>query len=470
MAKNKLLVRVLSSGMQALAVQVLGSLFFYLISVYISKNDFGIISWMNAVCLLLTTFLGFGLEQVVVRRVAASTRSDWAGMAFFVHSITGFAVTLLLLLLLRNVAGMAHYLPWFFAAQGLVYIAVPLKQFLNAKEKFTPYGVIALASNLCKIAAVCVLLQAGWLDINSVIIILIVSAMFELVCLFVYVISKTTFNFKFRFKAYTKLLKEASAQYISVIFDISLSRMDWILLGLLTTNVVLADYSFAYRAFELARLPMLVIGPLILPRLARLMGTNDRLVEESREQINSFATVEMFFAVMIPLMLNILWVPVVGLITHGKYGDTNALQFLLLSVCMPLQLLINLLWSVSFSAKKYKQVSTITIVCAVLNIVLNLVLIPQLSGLGAAAAFLLTTVLQGILYYSLVRKTMMSISIKPILWCIVSAAVIYFLVSRLPLNCVFQLLIAISAYVAVGIISRQISKQHLVNFKQFLTQ
>jgi O-antigen/teichoic acid export membrane protein len=81
--KNKLVINFFSSGLQAIAIQVLGSLFFYFISVYLTKTDFGAISWINAVCLFITTLLGFGLEQVVVRRIAASNRSDWAAGAFF---------------------------------------------------------------------------------------------------------------------------------------------------------------------------------------------------------------------------------------------------------------------------------------------------------------------------------------------------------------------------------------------------
>jgi O-antigen/teichoic acid export membrane protein len=95
--------------------------------------------------------------------------------------------------------------------------------------------------------------------------------------LIIYLVAKTSFSFKFYFKAYTKLLKESSSQYISVIFDISLSRMDWILLGVMTTSSVLADYSFAYRAYELARLPMLIIAPLILPRFARLLASGYKI-------------------------------------------------------------------------------------------------------------------------------------------------------------------------------------------------
>ncbi|GAB3904935.1 hypothetical protein GCM10028826_06560 [Mucilaginibacter boryungensis] len=459
--------------MQSVAVQVLGSVFFYLVSVYFTKETFGMISWMNAVSLFITTILGLGLEQVVIRRIAASSRSDWAAAAFFLHSLTGFAITLAALLLLNSILGdknpVYKYLPWFFAAQGLIFTGTPLKQFLNAKEQFTPYGIIAFISNSSKVAATVILQQTHQLTINTVIVVLVSAAGFELVALLTYVLINTSFRFKLRLKAYVKLVKESSAQYISVIFDMSLSRMDWILLGIMTTNVMLADYSFAYRAFELARLPILIIAPIIMPRLSRLMAANHKPDIANRQLINAFNSVEMFFAMLIPLSLNILWVPVVSFITKGKYGDTNSMQFLILSWGIPLQVFINLLWSLSFGAKKYKQVTLITIYCAVTNMVLNLVFIPKFGGLGSAIAFLGTTLLQCGLLYKLVYRQIMAISLKPFFLFATIAAVVYLLVLWLNTSFFISLPIALVVYILGGILSRQITRQHLYNFKNFLS-
>jgi len=470
--KNKLLLNFFSSGLQAIAVQVLGSIFFYIISIYLSKEIFGLINWMNAVCLFLITFLGFGLEQVVTRRIAASPRSDWAAAAFFAHSIIGFLIAFLLLLMLslfiKDQASVFKFLPWFFVAQGFIYMGVPLKQFLNAKERFTPYGIIAAVSNAAKIVIAFLLQQHHNLNIRTVIFTLICTAGFEIVYLVFYILTKTTFSFKLHFKAYTKLLRESSAQYLSVIFDMSLSRMDWILVGIITSNVVLADYSFAYRAFELARLPVFIIGPMLLPRMARLMSSNNKPGVMQQQEINSFITVEVSVAVLILLILNILWVPVITSITNGKYGNTNSLQFLVLSLCIPLQFFINLLWSLTFSAKKYKSVSLITVVCAVTNIVLNLILISKFNGLGAAAAFFITALLQGYLYYKLVSKEIMRISLRPLL-LLIGAAVVYFIAMRITTNFLIQLAIAVVLYLLIAVLSGQLTRRQFLNFKQFLS-
>jgi O-antigen/teichoic acid export membrane protein len=471
--KNKLLTKVFSSGLQAIAIQVLGGVFFYFISIYISKEDFGIISWTNAASVFLTTFLGFGMEQVVIRRIAASDRSDWAAAAFFAHSITGFLITFLLLLLLsgwdKSGPGIYKILPWFFLAQGLIYIATPLKQFLNAKERFTPYGIIAVISNLAKLVAAWFLMTENRLHIHTIVVVVICTAAFELGCLLIYMTTRTTFSFKFQSRAYVKLLKESTSQYISVIFDTSLSRMDWILLGMMTSSIVLADYSFAYRAYELARLPILIIAPIILPRLARLMALTPQPDQIKQQQINAFNAVEMFLSLLIPLTLNILWTPLLTLITNGKYGEANALQFLILSLCIPLQFFINLLWSLSFSAKKYKSVSYITISCAVINIVLNLVLISKFKGLGAAAAFFTTTLIQACLYYNLVRKEIMVISLRPVIVFTVAAAIIYFITIRINVHFLIQLAIAVVLYILTALCSKQITRQQLHNFKNFLS-
>ncbi len=429
---------------------------------------------MNAFCLFITTVLGFGLEQVVVRRIAASQRSDWAAAAFLVHSVAGALLTFLILLILngfiKNTAIVYRLLPWFFIVQGLIYIGTPLKQFLNAKEKFTPYAVIAVTSNIGKIAAAYILLQNNSLNIYTVIIILSCAAGFELCGLLYYVISKTSFSFKIHFKAYVKLLKESSAQYISVIFDMSLSRIDWILLGIMTTNIVLADYSFAYRAYELAKLPVIIIAPIILPRLARYMLAGKKPGAELQQHINSFYTIELFFAMLIPLVLNILWTPLLILITNGKYGEANAMQFLMLSLCIPLQFVINLFWSISFSAKKYRSVSSITIICAGTNIILNLVLIPRFNGLGASVAFFATNLLQGILYYRLVGRHIMEVPLRPFLFFALTAIAAYFIAIRLPVHYLMQMLAAIILYVAVALLLQLVNKRHFYDFKMFLSK
>lgn len=470
--KNRLSARFASSALQVFALQVLSGVFFYTISIYVSKADFGAINWMNSVGIFTAALTGMGLEQVVVRRIAASRRSDWSAGAFMMHNLLGLFVGSAVLVILKELLyhdTVYRWLPWFFAAQAMLALGTPLKQLLNAREKFTPYGVIALISNLAKIAAIIGLVHTGGLTVRVVAAVMIAGALFEWVCLLVYLWAKGMLNLRFKVKAYFMLIKEAIPQYISVIFDMSLSRMDWIMLGLLGTAGALADYSFAYRAFEMGRLPVSVIAPLILPRFARMMAGSQKPGKLQQDQIGSFNRTEATLAAAIVLILNILWTPLVGWITGGKYGPSNATLFLLLSLCLPMLFYINLLWSVSFAARRYRQVSAITMSCAVVNIILNLILIPFFAGIGSAVAFLITCILQSVLYHRIVSKQLFNIAWWPPFLLVACSLVIYIGVKQLHIHYVLQLAIGVPVFIGMAAVFNCLRVHHIRQTKQLLS-
>ena len=354
--KKNILKSFFSSGLQAIAVQVFGLMFMLLSSFVLSKEDFGVINWANATAMLITALLSFGMEQVVMRRIAVSDKSDWAAAAFLVHNFIGSVLSLLLICLmgaLGNSSAALQYLPMFFAAQAIVFLVTPLKQFLNAKQIFAPYGVIAIISNLVKVGIGVYLAKFGGMTINSVGLILIGCSAFEFVAIYIYASTKANFRLKFKAVAYKKLLKESAPQFMATIFDSSLSRLDWILLGLISTYAATGEYGFAYRAYELARLPIVIIAPIILNIFARVLISGNKLADDKQQQVNELLGFEMFVAMLIPLVGNLLWSPVVGMIFKGKYGASNEIEFLLLSLCVPLHFFINLMWTLTFSAKKY---------------------------------------------------------------------------------------------------------------------
>lgn len=397
-----------SSGLQAVSVQILGVIFLGIAAYYLSESDFGVISWVNALSMFIMSVLSFGMEQVVVRRIAASDTSDWSASAFFIHALVGSLIASIIIFIIsdncKDCKEGIRYLPLFFTAQCFLFLVVPLKQFLNAKHLFAPYGVIAFLSNIIKISSSIWLINKELLSVTYVAYILIATAAFELLLLLLYVKLKTGFSFSFKLKAYKKLIKESAPQYLSIIFDSSLSRLDWILLGIIGSYAATGGYSFAYRAYELARLPIVIIAPVILNIFARLFVTGKQLTQDKKNDIINIYRIEIFISVIIPLVLNIIWSPLLDEFFNYKYGTSNASEFLMLSVCIPLHFAINLMWTILFSAKKYKQVARITMIIAIINLILNLVLIPLYNGLGAAISYFVTTFVQLGLLYMLTAK------------------------------------------------------------------
>ncbi len=467
--KSKLIKSLFSSGLQAISVQVLGVVFLGIVAYYLSDEEFGIISWANALSMFITTIIGFGLEQVVVRRIAASPSSNWAAASFLFHVFIGSIISIAFVTIFSytcaNCGIAVSYLPLFYVAQSVILLIVPLKQFLNAKHIFTPYGVIAIISNILKISIAFVLVKMSYLSVEVVALIFIGSSLLEFIALLIYILAKTDFSFRFKMQAYKKLIKEATPQYLSAIFDTTLSRIDWILLGIIGVSfAATAAYSFAYRAYELARLPIVIIAPVILNIFANQLAKDGRLSEEKKTIVNDIFTVEAFIAVLIPLVFSIIWAPVLDSIPNfaDKYGSKNEAEFIILSVCIPLHFFINLLWTLSFSARKYKKITTITVITAVSNVVLNLVLIPLYSSIGAAIAYFITTIIQAAFFYKLVQDYIIKVPVRPMLLFMLIAVGAYLLSTRLHIHVAFRVLAALLIYIAAGFITRTIRKQNLL--------
>lgn len=455
---KKLLKLFFSSGVQALSVQVLGIAFFVIISLVMPKEEFGIINWANAIAVTLTIVLGLGIEQVVLRRIAASSTSDWTAGAFFFHLLVTSIVTFLLLWLWATLFE-GHegvkYLPWFFAAQAILAIASPFKQFLNAKQQFAPYAIIAIIANILKLALVYWLIRTGKLTINSVYLTLIICAVLEFCILLIYLKTRN-FSFRFKGKAYIKLLKEATPHYIATLFDSSLSRTDWILLGIMTTNAITAEYSFAYRAYEIARLPQAILNPIMLGIFSRMFFGGRTISTDRQKDINDLFSVEIFFAMLLPITLNIIWSPMLDYFFDGKYGTVNHLQFLILSFCIPIQFFINVLWGLSFSARHYKHISIIIGTTSVLNIALNIIFINWLSAEGAAIAYLVTTILQLFGYYRLVHRKIMVVSYGPFAGLFLAGGIAYYIAFTWLEGVMVQLLAATTMYCVIAFSTRMI--------------
>ncbi len=258
-------------------------------------------------------------------------------------------------------------------------------------------------------------------------------------------------------------------QYVSVIFDSSLSRIDWVLLGILGTAAVTAEYSFAYRAFELARLPITVIAPILLAKFAKLLA-EDRIDETKRGLIQDIYQIEMFLAVLIPLILNILWSPALDIVFNGKYGSNNSLEFLLLSLNIPLLFAINLIWTISFTGKLYRKIANITISSAVANLILNLLLIPAFNGKGAAIAFLSTTILQLLAYSMLLRQSPIRFRLGAILIYMLFAGIGYCGAVYITENILIQLIFSVALYIMLCIGFKLVRKDHLQTLQLFLNR
>jgi len=364
-----------------LAGQVLGVFIFLLLSRYLDKDGYGQLSWALAVLTMATTILSLRLEQIVVRDVAAGKDASSLLGLFLFHTM-GAAVLLLVLLLVFR----AHPLLWWLSfSQLLLLMALPFRQVVTGRSAFGWLVVVGCVSNLIRCLGLVGLVVFAVVSLRSVVVVFTVSALMEWVVGLWVVVYRLGLYVKWgSWREYRRLITDSLPQVGMVLLNAGLARVDWILLGIFSTSAAVAEYAFSYRAYEFSPVPLLVLAPLLLNELSR----------GDRTRLRWFKGVYLVCGTVLPLAGILLWSPVMGWLTAGKYGQSDWGIFALLSCSIPFQYFINIFWTEEFAANRLGRIFRITAATALFVVAGDLVAIPLWGGVGAAAVWTGGMVLQ----------------------------------------------------------------------------
>lgn len=397
MAK-KIIQDITANTVQVTLNQCCNLLLFYLISVQLTKEAFGELNWYLALLLVIFGVLSMGLDQLLVKRTAAGERLQQAFAAFQRHVLvagTGVYALLLFSWVLQPANG-AWIVLLLGAGKVCLFFASPIKQVANGLQQFR---LLLWMNSFAAVSRTIILLLLSWagkMTFTNIVLVFMISDMAEfLLCMLLakYVLprnSRQGWNRHY----YISMVKEVLPQSAVVLLSAVMSRADWLLLGLMTSPVVLAHYSFAYRVFEAATIPLLMIAPLLLPRFSKIQQPG----KAKAQAMVLLLRTEMIIAGTSVLILNCGWTPVIDWLTDGKYGAVNQDVVLVLSASIPFLYLNNFLWTKHFSDGRLGMIFRVFLCCCFVNIAANILLIPSQGAMGAAWAFLISSILQSILF------------------------------------------------------------------------
>jgi len=397
---NRKLGRNLSfNALQLMLNQLCGLIIFYVLSAHLDKNAFGQLNLALAVLLAVFNILSLGIDQLMIKRIAAGEAAG-SGLSLYVCHVLIAGLSFYGLLLLSG-----YFFPETVTYQLILLIGIgklmiffstPFKQIASGMERFKLLACMSVVSNMVRCVCLLVFVLLHLLSLKVIVCICIAGDVCELLlCFFLFRQSvKLPLLIRWDRLAYVQLLREALPQAGVVVITSALARFDWIFIGFMLSAVKLAEYSFAYKVFEIATFPLLAIAPLLIPLFTRLL---------QQEPINGaklrfLLKLEIGIALLIALLLNICWVPLVDMLTSDKYGSVNQQTIFILSLVMPLLYVNNFLWTISFVQGRLKMILRSFLLTLLVNIAGDIVLIPLYHNEGAAAAFLLATLTQTIFY------------------------------------------------------------------------
>jgi O-antigen/teichoic acid export membrane protein len=469
--KGKLINNLSVNTLQLVINQVFGLLIFFILSTGLDKNIFGQINLVLAILLAIFNILSFGIDQLVVRKIASGEDAAELLSVYLFHVIlTGLVFYALLItadVLLPQLLGSYKLLLFIGLGKLLLFFSTPFKQLAAGLERFKLLSRMSVISNIIRGLALLAFAGLHGLTIGYVIIIFVIGDAVELlftIALFKYQLH-IPIAISVNFNQYGQLIKEALPQVGVVVFTSALARFDWIFIGLLVSSVKLAEYSFAYKIFEISTLPLLALAPLLVPRLTRLIKQKELPVTDMRALLR----IEMIIATLISLMLYLCWTPVIDTITAHKYGAVNAKTVLILSLCTPLLYLNNFLWSVSFAKGRLKMILGVITLTFVINVLGDILLIPLFKNEGAALAYLLSMLIQCIWYLKNNDVNGLNTAWQPLALCTLCA-----LFSGFAAHCLFNnpIVVPLSAmviYTITLLLTKQLRINDWKNFAHLLS-
>ncbi|RYY39138.1 MAG: hypothetical protein EOO08_11450 [Chitinophagaceae bacterium] len=385
-----------ASSLQQLINQGASLAIFLLLARSLDKTQFGVLNGVLALLLLAFGILSFGIDQLLVRKAAAG--EDPARLLRIGLMHNGIAAALLYTFLLLATAFRPDLpvsaLLVLGAGKSLTFLAQVCKSIVTGQERFRRLLAMSLAANGGKVIGLFWLSLYGPLLWRDVLIVFLVSDALEALSCFRAFRDEPRKSVRNSRMKYRSLLREALPQLGTVVFAAALARFDWLYLGAVTNAKTLAEYSFAYKAFELAQLPLLIIAPLLVPRFTRLLQTG-----AGAKGLRLLRQTELLIALLTVVAINASWVPVANWASNGKYGIACRGTVLWLSLALPVLYYNNYLWSLLFAQGRTALIFRVFAASFSVNVIGNVLLVPVFQKEGAAMAFTGALLLQTIVYH-----------------------------------------------------------------------
>ena len=211
-------------------------------------------------------------------------------------------------------------------------------------------------------------------------------------------INASTFKFEFNWDDFKKIMPYTLFAFLVLAYY----KVDSVMLEKLLPNgkVESGVYAAAYRLLDASNLLPILFASLFLPILSKNLSNPSalkKLIDLSFETLISWALILAFSCWFYRFQLMQLF-----------YGEANSEYlstiFGILMLCAPLITIYYIFSTVLTAENQLKTLNSIAAVGLVLNVVLNLYMIPNYQALGAAIATLITLMVTGFSYFLFALK------------------------------------------------------------------
>jgi O-antigen/teichoic acid export membrane protein len=276
-----------------------------------------------------------------------------------------------------------------------------------------------------------------------------------------------SFIFSFHFTKYTFNISKNTIQYLvkqslPFVFGYGLlmlyNRFDILLLSIIQGDIAVGFYSAAYRITESILFIPGALASTLMPIMAK------QFVENKNKLVKTYIIGTRFiFMILFPITVGsvILSRDIITWIYTEKFLSST-IVFQILSLTIMFNSLISLQNSIFIAINKQRLNNIAILLCAVLNIALNIILIPKMSFTGAGLATLISVIcLYLIGFHFVYKETGIQPFKKDILKYVFASLIMGISISIMEHDIVFKMIDGFLIYIAIIILLKGLNKEDI---------
>jgi len=393
-----------------IVASICGFIWTIVIARYLGAHDYGILGFATSLTGILSITIDFGISTHIVRHIATDYDSTpkYLGNALPLKSIFAIftSILTLIILLILQCDEVTITITLLFTLEMII------KSFINimngafqAFEKGKYQGIGNTLLNIILLIFILLAIFSDWgiLGITFAYLISNIIALIYIYATFTKHVAKPHFELD---KSFCKKITMYSMPFAitGVLYSIYYS-IDIIMLNHIVGNTATGIYNASYKLINVITLLYTAYTAVIFPVMSKFFKNDEELLEISYEK-----SIKYLMLIMIPLAMGtmIYSTDIIQLIYGSEYiNSAPTLSILIWTVCLlfvasPGNILLQ-------ASHKEVTVTKIYAIAAAFNFILNLILIPKFSYIGAA----ITTVVSDILIVIIQKYVIHKIGHKP---------------------------------------------------------
>lgn len=387
---------------------ILGLFIIAWVARYLGPENFGIMNYAIAYVALFATFSRLGLTGIVVRNIVnhPSNKEKYLGSAFILKVFGSFLVIILSLLSIFIVEPgnnqMALFV--FIISLGVLFRSFDVIEYWFQSQVKSKYTAFSRSFSFGIVSMIKVLLILSNAPLVWFVMTYLIENAISAIFLIIYYIRKektSIFNWEIKVVTVKNLLKDSWPLILSGVAVALYMRIDQVMIGSMLDSTQLGIYSAAVMLSESWYFIPGIIAGSVFPAILEAKKKSERLYLNRLQMLYTFFT---WFTIPIALLITILSPYIINTLYGSEYSA--AATVLSIHIWAGVFVFLGSASGKYLIAENHTKVAFYrTLLGLLVNIILNIILIPVYGIVGAAISTLVSYCFAAYISNSIFKKT-----------------------------------------------------------------